>query len=267
MQNVKYVFSGFLALLLLLGNARSETLEETYKKSIPVQNQEILLVKNQNGNIDVHAWDREEIEIIAYKKVKAGSPGAARRYMEDLRIEIEDTGKEIRVNTMFPDEDRDGSSIFSWLLNLGGKSASIDYEIRVPSKFNLDIHSTNGNIFVEECEGRFDLETTNGNMQAENVKGAARCKTTNGSITVSLLDVFENEEQSFYSTNGSVKLFLPETLNANLKARTTNGSVECDLPMHDVDRESKRNIEATINQGGPLIYIKTTNGTIHIFES
>jgi len=267
MRQFKYLFSGFFALIILMGQARSETLEETFKKSIPVENQERLLIQNQNGDIEIRAWDRDEVEIIAYKKVKAGSPNAARRYMDKLEIDIEDDGTTVSVYTRFPDQDRDEGSIFSWLLNLGSKSASVDYEVHVPMKFNLDIRSTNGNIMVDDCAGEFDLETTNGNMQAENVKGAARCKTTNGSITMFFQEVFDNSDMSFYSTNGSVKLYLPESLNAILKARTTNGSVDCDLPMHDAEWESKRKLEAVINEGGPLIYIRTTNGTIRIYES
>lgn len=252
---------------LLNGNLWSLTLEETYKKIIPVDQHQLLSIENQNGNIDITVWGRNEVEIIAYKKIHGGSNRSAQERMEDLTIEIVDKGDEIIVETRIPKDKKKDKGILSWLLSMGNNGASVNYEVRVPSKFNLNVNSTNGSIYLEQCEGRFRLETTNGKIKAEDIKGLVRCQTTNGDIYMTFLEVFPDDEMSFYSTNGSVRLYFPVSLNASLKANTTNGKINCDLPMQEMNMKSRNRLEAAINDGGSVIYVKTTNGNIRIAES
>jgi lia operon protein LiaG len=111
-----------------------------------------------------------------------------------------------------------------------------------------------------------DLKTTNGKIVAKDIKGSTNCKTTNGSIKVYLEKIYPKEDMTFKSTNGSIKVYLPDDTNADVEAKTTNGSISCDLPVKGNHRESKRHFYGEINDGGPLIYLKTTNGSIRIYE-
>ena len=77
----------------------------------------------------------------------------------------------------------------------------------------------------------------------------------------------KNLTPSFFNTNGSIKIYLPEDINADIKARTTNGSINCDMNITDQFSRSKKKLDAVINDGGTYIYVKTTNGSIHIRES
>ena len=149
----------------------------------------------------------------------------------------------------------------------GNTGYSVSYEIHVPKKFDLNLQSTNGRLEVMECDGRMRLETTNGKIIANDVSGSIRCNTTNGSITASFIEVTEEEEMSFTSTNGSIKVYLPRHIDADVRARTTNGSIDCDLPIRERSGRSRKSLDAVINDGGMVIYFKTTNGSIHIRES
>ena len=92
-----------------------------------------------------------------------------------------------------------------------------------------------------------------------------RAHSTNGSINVSM-HKFSEDEMSFKTTNGSIKLYLPYNTDADIEARTTNGSIRCELPMSERYTKSKRRLEGEINDGGSLIYMKTTNGSISVLE-
>jgi len=72
---------------------------------------------------------------------------------------------------------------------------------------------------------------------------------------------------SFKSTNGSIKLYLPADANVDIKAKTTNGSIKCELPIEREDYSSSKKLSGSINNGGPLVYLKTTNGSIRIGEN
>jgi hypothetical protein len=262
-QLLSVIFS-FLILSCL--NARE--LEETFKKNIPVETAKRLTVDNRNGHIEVLSWDRDEVEIIAYKKVRADDRETAEEMMEGLKISIRETRDEIEVITEYPHRrGRNNGGFFGWLWGSGNSQYSVSYEIHVPKKFDLDLGSTNGRVEIRDCSGRMRLKTTNGKIVANDISGSTRCKTTNGSITVSMKEVEENDEMSFTSTNGSIKLFLPENIDAEISARTTNGSINCDLPITEKYSRSKKKLEAVINDGGMMIYLKTTNGSIRIRES
>ena len=72
---------------------------------------------------------------------------------------------------------------------------------------------------------------------------------------------------NFSSTNGSINLYFPEDINADIKARTTNGSINCDLNITEQYSHSKKKMDIVVNDGGTYIYVKTTNGSINIRES
>lgn len=252
----------------LINLSFATSLEETFKKQLSAENVTSVSVSNQNGSIEVESWAKDQIEIIAYKKVRASSREKAEKLMELLEIEIDETGNRVRIETIHPRHSKNRDSGFlSWLFNLGDHGgASVDYIIKVPQKMDLDLNSTNGGLYVSDCEGIIDLRTTNGKIVAENIKGSTNCKTTNGSIKAYLEKVYLKEDMTFRSTNGSIKVYLPGDTNADVEAKTTNGSINCDLPIRGKSKSSKRHFYGEINDGGSLIYLKTTNGSIKIYE-
>ena len=269
---MKNVLSRTLLFILVSGLTTfllATSLEETFKKQISADDFKLVSVLNQNGSVEVKGWSKDQIEIIAYKKVRAGSQEKAEKLMEYLEINIDESGDHLVIETIQPRRHKDKDSGFiSWLLGLGNHAnASVDYMIKVPHKMDLDLNSTNGGITVIECEGVIDLKTTNGKIVADNIKGSTNCKTTNGSIKAYLDDVYPKEDMTFKSTNGSIKIYLPGDTNADVEAKTTNGSIRCDLPLHSTNKQSKHHFYGEINDGGSLIYIKTTNGSIKIYEN
>ncbi len=259
----------FLFIFILSTPLFSTEIEETFKKTIPVESATLLSIENRNGSIKVLTWDKDEIGITAHKQVRAGSREEAIELMEQLQIGIEVHDDEIEVLTEYPDKRRGKKGgFFSWLMgNSLSTSYSVSYEIKVPEKFDINARSTNGRVEALDCNGRIRLETTNGKVIAENISGSVRCSTTNGSINASLVEVNESEEMNFSSTNGSISVYLPEEINADIKARTTNGSINCNLNVTEQYSRSKKKFDAIINDGGTYIYLKTTNGSIHIRES
>ncbi len=53
-------------------------------------------------------------------------------------------------------------------------------------------------------------------------------------------------------------------MNAELKAHTSNSSVKCDFDVTTHGEISKNRLEGTIGQGGPLIDLSSSNGSINV---
>ncbi|RMH66091.1 MAG: hypothetical protein D6677_01045, partial [Calditrichaeota bacterium] len=224
-----------------------------------------LEVSNVNGHVSVEAWDKPIIEITMEKTVYADNEEEGRRILDDIRITMEKEDDAWVVETEGTRGGQHSNGLLGWLFG-GTRGFSVSYTIHVPRKLDLDIRSTNGALSVFGGEGRMRLTTTNGKIVAEAVKGALKCHSTNGSITAELEDIYD-DDMEFRTTNGSIKLYLPPDARVDMKARTTNGSIRCDLPLERYDYSSSKKVSGAINGGGPVMFLKTTNGSIRISES
>lgn len=61
---------------------------------------------------------------------------------------------------------------------------AVSYDVSLPQRFNLEIQTGAGNIFVEDLDGRATLTSAGGNLTAGRVGGPARLETDGGHITV-----------------------------------------------------------------------------------
>ncbi len=254
----------FLLLATAMSVCQAATLEETFKKSIAFQPGGKLEVENVNGSITVESWNRNEVYVEAEKRVKAGDRRKAEKLMEELKIEIEERDNEIVIITKHP--RRGHGDFWDWVFG-DNVSSSVSYTIRVPQKCDVEATSTNGGLYINDIEGKFRLRTTNGKITAEALKGLVSARTTNGSVKVELKEVAVEEEMEFLTTNGSVTIYIPNNIDCDVRAKTTNGSIKTDFPMEVHGKYGSKHLKGKINKGGSLIFIETTNGSIKILES
>ena len=254
----------FLLILISFAVSHATTLEETFKKSLPLKSGGRVEVENVNGNITVESWDKSEVYIEAEKRVRAGSREDAERFMEALKIEIEQRDNEIIIITRHPRKVHDG--FWDWVFG-DNVSAEVSYKINVPKECDVEATSTNGGVYVSNIEGTIRLRTTNGKINAEALKGLVSARTTNGSVNVELTEVRSAEEMEFKTTNGSVTLYIPNSIDCDVEAKTTNGSIKTDFPLEVRGKYGNKSVRGKINSGGPLIFIETTNGSIKLLET
>jgi hypothetical protein len=151
---------------------------------------------------------------------------------------------------------------------------------RVPRRANLNLSTTNdGEIIVRNIVGDLQLENINGPITATNVTGSVIAETVNAPITVGLTAVAAGGATSVSSLNGDITLSLPASAKAELHLDSAHGEIVSDYEL-DV-KPAKPIIErtqgrggvtvrmedvtiATVNGGGPVIRMKTLNGTIKI---
>jgi hypothetical protein len=72
---------------------------------------------------------------------------------------------------------------------------------------------------------------------------------------------------SFRSGDGGIRLRLPRDLAANLDAYTGDGHIDVDIPITmAAGRFRGNNMRGTINGGGPLLSVRTGDGSVRIFN-
>ena len=130
-----------------------------------------------------------------------------------------------------------------------------------------DVHTSNGHIRAEGIRGSLDATTSNSSIHAtlEKVDGSVRAQSSNGAIDLTLPPSTQSAVRA-HTSNSGITLHLPGEVNARLSAATSNSSISTDFEMRMRGEISKHHIEGTLGNGGPLIDLSTSNGSIRILR-
>jgi hypothetical protein len=203
-----------------------------------------------NGGIAVEGAPRYDVLVRARVVATAETEDRARQIVSGVRIQ--------------PSGDRieaDGPA------GLGRRESwHVSYELTVPAQMNLSLKSVNGGLAVRNVEGRIEFTTTNGGVRLRNVNGDVRGRTTNGGVDIELDGaMWQGEGLDVQTSNGGVRLSVPENYSARLEASTNNGGLNSDFPVTAVGPGRRpREIEATLGGGGAPIRVRTSNGGVKI---
>jgi len=283
MRLLKMVLA-FTLITLFASNIYSEELREHFEKTYAFSPGGSLSLKNVNGRIEIRSWDKNQVKIEAEKVVRARSRREAEELMEEIRISVERLGNEIRVETELPRGWRGGWGLLDFIFGRKHPQIRVDYTLLVPERIDLNVKSTNGGINICEVAGQVRTRTTNGHIEILKIRGSVNARSTNGSVKVleatgpveakttngrikaEILELEEMEGVRLRTTNGSITLYLPPHIKADVEASTTNGSIHTDFPLEVRGRLTSKRIRGSINGGGGLIELHTTNGSIKILE-
>jgi len=240
-----------LALLLSSVNglcAASERVDETYALS----STGTIELHNVNGSVQVRAWDGEGVRMEAEKK------GRDTEVVNGIQIHVESTGDRLQVRTE-PAKIRRG-----WWRRISHEGV-VDYILHVPAGARLEkIETVNGGLTVEGVTNAVRLETVNGDIRCRKLGGAAVMETVNGSIESTHLRLAADARVKAESVNGAIELRLPQTVDADLRASTINGSIRSDFEFTASTESSRRRVKARLGRGGAPVELSTVNGGVRI---
>jgi putative adhesin len=147
----------------------------------------------------------------------------------------------------------------------GGREGwSVSYRLSVPPHTPLSLRSTNGGITIDNVNSRVEFRTVNGGVKLSRMGGDVEGRTSNGGIDVELDGTTWNGGGLDVETsNGGVKLTIPEPYSAHLETGTVNGSININFPIN-VQGRIGRSFSTDIGGGGPTLRVKTSNGGVKI---
>jgi len=200
-----------------------------------------------NGSIAIDAWDRADVLVRARVVATADTDAEAQQTVSDVRITTE--GGRVRA---------EGPS------RTGERRWWVSWRMSVPRSQALRLDASNGSIAITGVRADIDAETRNGSLRLRDLGGRVRGSTRNGSVTVDLTGSrWEGDRLDVETTNGSVRVRIPEGYAAHLETGTRNGSVRVDFPI-TVQGRLNREVSADIGGGGPTVRVRTHNGSVRI---
>jgi DUF4097 and DUF4098 domain-containing protein YvlB len=284
-------------------NLNSEGIVSRETKRFTVKASPEVHLETWDGSIEVHSWDRDEVEVEIEKRAMEQA------LVDDMKVLAEQDGNRIVVkvseprrsdghggvqigihfsptarlrvalprNTQLTANTGDGSLVVE---DVSGKISlrTGDGSMRV-SRVNGEIllRTGDGSIRVDRAEGKLDVETEDGSITMEAKPRALRVRTTDGTIRLEIQpDSAMGEDWDVQTADGSVVVTLPDSFNAVIDAETRNGSVRTDHAAlrdnRDVDsgesrqerRERSRILKTTLGSGGRTLRLRTGDGSIRI---
>jgi putative adhesin len=257
---------------------------DEWKHEYPLTSRPSVVLRATDARIQVGTWGQARVAVRVTTSGWRIRPG---------EVVVEDRSQGNRVEI----EVREPIVHFS----LGIEHRRILIEVTVPAGTDLDArtsdgaielpalqgtiraHTADGPISLERAKGTFVLSSSDGRIVAHGVDGALDARASDGSITADgrfdslrlstsdgriVADVGPGSRMqtdwSVSTSDGSIDLKLPPDLAANLEAHTGDGHIDVDFPITTQGRIGNHDLRATLHGGGPLLSLRTTDGSIRI---
>ncbi len=126
------------------------------------------------------------------------------------------------------------------------------------------VSTGNGDVDVSNAKAAVRVTTGNGRVNIGTNEGPVEARTGNGDIEVTMSKLKANEDMTFSTGSGDVRVTLPAGYNGELEATTGNGDLRSDFDLKVQGRMNPRRVRATIGDGGPRLRLTTGNGRLEI---
>lgn len=128
-----------------------------------------------------------------------------------------------------------------------------------------DLRTSGGSISAGYLGKEARLSTSGGRIEVKEALKSLQADTSGGSISVGFSES-PSSDCRFTTSGGSITVSLSEDAKMDVDARTSGGRVHIDFPVSMSGSLSSTRLEAKINGGGPLLYLRTSGGSIRILR-
>jgi DUF4097 and DUF4098 domain-containing protein YvlB len=207
-----------------------------------------VVVHNLYGDVQITAWDRDEVLVQAIKR--STDP----QRLNDARIVVDSSAGLVSIHTQYTGADAE-------------HPASVEYHIMVPRGANLEnVKLINGGLSLSGMTGPVKASSVNGSIRAEKMAGQTELSTINGHLEADFQRVSRCHSISLTSVNGPIRLSLPSGAGANVSAQNLTGGIDADFGRSWRAPGGHR-LDAAVNGGGAQIKLHNVNGGISIHSS
>jgi hypothetical protein len=134
---------------------------------------------------------------------------------------------------------------------------------------NLRIKSGDGHVRVTDADGAIDAHTSDGNLSVDGLFHALAVQTSDGTLDLNLREGTKlTGASTIRSSDGSVTIRVPQSFAADLNVHTSDGHVDCALPLtmdhYQSGGAQGHELHGKLNGGGTPLTINTSDGNVKI---
>jgi DUF4097 and DUF4098 domain-containing protein YvlB len=204
---------------VLSGCATEDIVTGVADRSFTVNGPVRLEVQNASGQSRITAGPPGVVRVHAEFRVSAWSWDQAQSRLRELQNDppISDDGNVVRLS----------AAHWGW----AWPNASVDYDVTVPPRTELQSSSASGNVNALGISGPMDITVVSGDVSAQGIAGDTRAHAVSGNIR--LFDVRGSADVS--TVSGSVDV---DKVQGYLRAHNTSGPIWIERPAGDVEAEA-----------------------------
>jgi DUF4097 and DUF4098 domain-containing protein YvlB len=134
---------------------------------------------------------------------------------------------------------------------------------------DLRFKSGDGHVRITDAAGAIEARTSDGSLTVDGLFHAVALHTSDGRLDVSLRPGTQlTEASSIQTSDGSVAIHVPATFAADLDVHSSDGHVDCTLPVTIEHFQSSGGEghawHGKLNGGGAPLSIRTSDGNVKI---
>jgi Toastrack DUF4097 len=169
------ILRNLLVLFALVVTASAVT-EENISRQLDVTPGGKLVVDVDFGTINVTSGADDKVVIEAYRKIDFGDEAKEKEYFAAAPVAISQDGNVVTVRARYT------KSKGFW--SFGHSEMDARYTIRVPKRFETDLHTEGGDVTAGEITGNATVKTSGGKLAFKHLEGTLTANTSGGSIAV-----------------------------------------------------------------------------------
>lgn len=202
--------------------------------SIDASGKDALILSNNIGSVQLQKSSGNKVEVEASIKISHNDYEYAKS-IPDTIIKVNE-GKTLNISSDIGQLESDKANL-----------QSIEYKVKVPEKFNVEINNKFGKIDVENLIGNAKINNTNGAVSVKSVAGDLIIDNKFGDITI-------------FEINGTGKI---TNSNGKISASGVNQALTIENKFGDVSAANiKGNLKITDNNG--KVKAENTGGTLTV---
>ncbi len=253
-----------LALIAVLALSSISARADEWSHTYPVTGKPAVVVDANDGDVEVLVGSSQQVDV---RVITRGW-----KIKDDVQVTGNQSGNHVEIKL------RKTSHVC-----FGVCFQSLRVEVRVPRESDLNIHTDDGNVRVENVTGNLQFETGDGDVRLRDVEGSLHADTHDGNVDVNgRFDVLNlhtgdgnidaevsaaSAPQSGWmlrSGDGNIRLRLPDNLGADLDAHSGDGAVHVGFPVSASSTGNENSMRGKINGGGISIQLRTGDGDIKV---
>jgi DUF4097 and DUF4098 domain-containing protein YvlB len=133
----------------------------------------------------------------------------------------------------------------------------------------LRVESGDGHVNITNAAGALEARMSDGNLNVDGSFETVKLRTSDGQLDLKLRAGTKlTEASTIQSSDGSITLHLPQDFAADLDVHTSDGHVNCALPLTMDHYQSSGSeghaLHGRLNGGGTPLTIHTSDGSVRI---
>lgn len=244
--------------LVCVALGATASLAQVEERTFSLKADGLVSVENSAGNTTIHAWEKEEVRMVATRKGRGS---------DKIVIIIDASEDHLKIETEYPR--------FSWF-----QRARVNYELWVPEGATVKAESSSGDLRIEgqrsdvraqassgdielkDIWGEIDVSASSGSIRTEDSKGDISARTSSG--TIRILGVEESERPNdirVHASSGSVTL---KDIVGDIDAETSSGKIDAENVEGIITARASSGSIKILEARGGVKTLRTSSGEIWV---